>query len=1002
MASANRLIELFDEARSRAAGAERDQFVSAACSNESELKEQVLSLLQAHESAGDFLKHSDFSSSTAGLTEKPGDTIGGYKLLQKIGEGGCGVVYLAAQEEPMRRQVALKIIKLGMDTRSVIARFEAERQTLAMMDHPNIAKILDAGATGTGRPYFVMELVRGIRITEYCDQNHLSTSERLELFIQVCQAIQHAHQKGIIHRDIKPSNILVTQNESVPAPKVIDFGIAKATTDQRLTDKTIFTAFEQFIGTPAYMSPEQAKMTSLDIDTRTDIYALGVLLYELLTGQTPFDAKELMAAGLDAMRRIIREEEPARPSTKLSQTLAAEVSPLKTPSGKLATEEEVRAGSRRLLRLKETIPLLRGDLDWIVMKALEKDRTRRYETANGLAADIQRHLNNEPVEARPPSRWYEFQKSVQRHKFGFAAAAALILVLAIGVFASTWQALRATRAESEQTRLRKQAENARNNEARERAKAEANEQKAELEAARSQQVAQFMKDMLAGVGPSVALGRDTALLREILDKTAARIAEDLKQQPEVEAELRSAIGTVYYELGDFEKAAEMHRRALAIHRQRHGNQNANAAADLLKLGETLRQQHNLPEAEAALRESLAMRRSLLGNQHPDVVHSLNELGSLLSIELNNDEPDALLREALATGQKLFGDDHPYVATSLDNLGHVLNRRGNAEDAATLHLQALAIRKKLYGSTHPELIYSYLNLAQALEAQAKPGEAETMIREALSICDRLLGQRHPTIPLLRSELNRVLATQGKSEDSPTPYSEFTAKDVATSSAETARPPGDGSRAEKSSIAVSLQTRGVALQKEGKLTEAEPLLREAITLFKELLNDKPSRVEHAVQLGHTQWQLGSLFTAADQPRKAEDVLRESLRVFEQATRDFPADRFLRQEQAFNHRLLGNVLDLSERLDEIERLYRASIAIYIALKAEVPDHVLYAREAAYTTWVLALKLDSAGRTSVAAAEFGKAIALYEQAVVDFPNQPDLKSALAEILRQRRLPGR
>ena len=386
---------------------------------------------------------------TLPVTEQPGDKIGHYKLLQQIGEGGCGVVYMAEQEEPVRRRVALKVIKLGMDTKSVIARFEAERQALAMMDHPNIAKVLDAGATDTGRPFFVMELVRGIKITEYCDQNNLATSERLGLFIQVCHAIQHAHQKGIIHRDVKPSNILVMLHDGVPVPKVIDFGIAKAT-QGRLTDQTVFTAFEQFIGTPAYMSPEQAEMSGLDIDTRSDIYALGVLLYELLTGQTPFDPKTLAAAGLDEMRRTIREKEPQRPSTRLSTMVDSDLT---------------TTAKHRHIEAPKLIHLLRGDLDWIVMKSLEKDRTRRYETANGLASDIQRYISSEPVLARPPSGLYRCQKLVRRNKLAFAAGAAIAAALVLGTTISTALFIqerkarkRADEAERLQADLRQKAE----------------------------------------------------------------------------------------------------------------------------------------------------------------------------------------------------------------------------------------------------------------------------------------------------------------------------------------------------------------------------------------------------------------------------------------------------------------------------------------------------------------------------------------------------------------
>jgi serine/threonine protein kinase/WD40 repeat protein len=386
----------------------------------------------------------------AQLTARPGDRFGRYKILEEIGQGGCGVVFVAEQEEPVRRRVALKVIKLGMDTRQVIARFEAERQALAMMDHPNIAKVLDAGATDTGRPFFVMELVRGIKITDYCDQHKLTTTDRLKLFIQVCQAIQHAHQKGIIHRDLKPSNILVTLHDGMPVPKVIDFGIAKATADQKLTDKTVYTAFEQFIGTPAYMSPEQAEMAGLDIDTRSDIYSLGVLLYELLVGETPFSSEELLGVGLDAMRRVLREKDPARPSTKLSTMTDADLTAI---------------AQRRQSEPPKLIGSVRGDLDWIVMKCLEKDRTRRYETANGLAMDVLRHLQNEPVIARPPSAAYRLQKAVSRNKLAFGAATAVAAALLAGVAISSWQKLQARRAQRE-------TEAARNSEQKQRLEAQ--------------------------------------------------------------------------------------------------------------------------------------------------------------------------------------------------------------------------------------------------------------------------------------------------------------------------------------------------------------------------------------------------------------------------------------------------------------------------------------------------------------------------------------------------
>jgi serine/threonine protein kinase len=520
---------LFEAARILASPAARRAFLDQACAESPDLRARIEALLESGNESENFFKDAarfdltpidnpaesgDDRGREFHLTEGLGTRIGRYKLLQKIGEGGGGIIYMAEQQEPVRRRVALKIIKLGMDTKSVIARFEAERQALAMMDHQNIARVFDAGATETGRPYFVMELVRGVKITEYCDQNNLDTRRRLDLFIQICHAIQHAHQKGIIHRDIKPSNVLVTLHDGVPVPKVIDFGIAKAI-EVRLTDKTLFTAYEQIIGTPAYMSPEQAELSGLDVDTRSDIYSLGVLLYELLTSKTPFDPKELLQHGLDEMRRTLREQEPQRPSTMVTTLQGAELT---------TTAENRHAEPPKL------ISLLRGDLDWIVMKALEKDRRRRYETANGLAMDIQRFLNSEPVVARPPSRLYRFQKLVRRNKVVFAAVGAVAAALIIGLGASTWLLFMEIAARQRAVAAEKQAGEARANEAQLRRLAETREKITQATVLINQEKFDEADQLMSGVSvtqPTVegsvvfrALGEYHALRNEWKDAAA--------------------------------------------------------------------------------------------------------------------------------------------------------------------------------------------------------------------------------------------------------------------------------------------------------------------------------------------------------------------------------------------------------------------------------------------------------------------------------------------------
>ena len=696
-------------------GAERAAFLAVACERDPELRRRVEALLRAHEEAGGFMETPPMGplGGSSARFEGAGDRIGRYRLLQQIGEGGCGVVFMAEQETPVRRRVALKVVKPGMDTKSVIARFEAERQALALMDHPNIARVFDAGTTDQGRPYFVMELVRGLKITDYCDQNALPMEARLELFVQVCHAVEHAHQKGIIHRDLKPSNVLVTTTtEGLPQPKVIDFGIAKAVSGQTLTDKTLFTAFEMLIGTPAYMSPEQAELTSVDVDTRSDIYSLGVLLYELVTGRTPFDACDLLKRGLDEVRRVIRQQEPVRPSTKLGTLVAADLTAVAT--------------SRKAEPLK-LIRSVRGDLDWIVLKTLEKNRTRRYQTASALAADIRHHLANETVAARPPSTAYRLRTMVRRHRMLFGGLAALVLSLTAGLVASMYLLARENEARCDADAARRSAET--------------NQTLAQIESAKSRQVTAFVKRMLEGVGPSVAMGRDTALLREILEGTQERMNRELAGQPEVVAEIKGLLGRVYRDI-DLRLAVAFHRDVLAWSQGRPGGPDEVTAAALFDLAGSIYRAGQIAEAEGLVRQALAVQRSLPGRQGLEEVPFLKLLAAILWNLEKFDESESINDQVLAIERSSGKKDELALADALDFRARALGRKQDYLEAEPAAREALAIRRRILTPDHPLIANSLLRLSITLGFGGRLAEAEAVAREVAEMRHRVLGADHP--------------------------------------------------------------------------------------------------------------------------------------------------------------------------------------------------------------------------------------------------------------------
>ena len=544
-----------------------------------------------------------------------------------------------------------------MDTAQVVARFDAERQALAVMDHPAIARVFDAGSTPEGRPYFAMEYVRGEQITAYCDRHRLTTHQRLELFLQVCDGVQHAHQKAIIHRDLKPSNILVTLQDDHPVPKIIDFGLAKATTPH-LTDRSLFTELGTLVGTPEYMSPEQAEMGGLDIDTRTDVYALGVILYELLTGGLPFDGKALRQKGLDEIRRTIREVEPPRPSTRISQAGSSAL--------ELAQNRQTESG--------RLVSRLRGDLDWITMRALEKDRTHRYQTANALALDVRRSLGNEPVMAGPPSATYRMGKFVRRHRVGVTAVGLLVGVLV--AFAAT-MAVQAQRIGRERDRANREAD------------------RASKEAALAKQVSNFLVGLFNVSDPSEARG-NSVTAREILDKGARDIDQALREQPEMQARLQDTIGTVYTNLGVYKAALPLLEQSVATQRRVLGWDHSETLAAVNHLANAYWYLGKSSQAEPLYGDLVERRRRTLGETHPDTLRANFDLASLYMLQKRWDVAEPLIRSTLESQKRVLGESHPDTLASLNNLQSFYFIQGRYADAEPIALQVLELETRVWG------------------------------------------------------------------------------------------------------------------------------------------------------------------------------------------------------------------------------------------------------------------------------------------------------------------
>jgi tetratricopeptide (TPR) repeat protein len=806
---------------------QRSRFLNEACSSDAALRTEVESLLLADEGIrSSFMQSLPLADELAAGLDQLGTVstleVGQvfaerFQLVRKLGEGGMGQVWLAEQTSPVRRQVALKLIKAGMYDEALVQRFQSERQSLAIMDHPAIAKVFDAGTTPQGQPYFVMEYVPGLPITEYCDQKKLKIRDRLELFVQACEGVQHAHQKAIIHRDLKPANILVVEVDGKPVARIIDFGLAKTTTPQ-VAGESIFTQLGQFVGTPGYMSPEQADPAMQDVDTRTDVYSLGVVLYVLLAGLQPFETRQKQKQPLDELLRKLREEEPPRPSTKVS-----------TDRDTSATTAEARGTEPRQL-----VNLLRGDLDWITIKALEKDRARRYGAPSELEADIRRHLNHEPVEARPASAGYRLRKYARRHRVAVGVVAGLVLLLAAFSVLQALQLHRITRERDRATRERD----------------------------RATRITDFMTGMFKVSDPSEGRG-NSVTAREILDKASNDMQTGLAKDPEVQSQMMQVMASTYTNLGLYPRAHELAKRALDARMSLLGPDDPKTLESMAQLGWILNREGHYVDADKMERQALDGERRVLGPEDPLTIETTANLAFIAQGPGDFGQGEKFAREAIEVGTRRLGAESAPVLRSMSTLGTALWNQGRYAEAEQEIRQLVDVERRVAGPDHPDTLKAMGNLALSIGSQGRFAEGEQMYREVLAAQQRVLGPDHPNTAHTMFNLAGVLTTEGRYADA-----EKLGREALAIQVRVLGPENPYTLMSKANLAE-------VLLEEGHVQEAEKLQRETLeTMARTLGPEHPGTLQAHTHLATTLIREGRYAEAENNAREAFEALARTM--------------------------------------------------------------------------------------------------------------------------------